>query len=208
MIYIPMDTRPVCKDYTVATMQAAGWDIVVPPEEWLYDVGMPIGNLTSQLFANIYLNELDQYCKHTLKIHYYIRYMDDIIILAPDKATLHEWKSAIEAFLRDKLALDLNKKTMIRPVKSGVEFVGVMIYTTHRKLRKSTVRRIKREVRKICSMYFSGRMSKEAFDRRVASIKGLLEHTNTRNLRRRLNEIYAAEKAKEGESNDFSKKQD
>lgn len=180
----------------------------VPPEEWLYDVGMPIGNLTSQLFANIYLNELDQYCKHTLKIHYYIRYMDDIIILAPDKATLHEWKSAIETFLRDKLALDLNKKTMIRPVKSGVEFVGVMIYTTHRKLRKSTVRRIKREVRKICSMYFSGRMSKEAFDRRVASIKGLLEHTNTRNLRRRLNEIYAAEKAKEGESNDFSKKQD
>ena len=50
------------------------------PEEWLYEVGMPIGNLTSQLFANIYLNELDQYCKHRLKIHYYIRYMDDVII--------------------------------------------------------------------------------------------------------------------------------
>ena len=56
-----------------------------PPEEWLYEVGMPIGNLTSQLFANIYLNELDQYCKHKLKIHYYIRYMDDVIILGQDK---------------------------------------------------------------------------------------------------------------------------
>lgn len=56
-----------------------------PPEEWLYEVGMPIGNLTSQLFANIYLNELDQYCKHRLKIHYYIRYMDDVIILGQDK---------------------------------------------------------------------------------------------------------------------------
>lgn len=162
----------------------------VPPEEWLYEVGMPIGNLTSQLFANIYLNELDQYCKHTLRIHYYIRYMDDIVILAKDKATLHAWKADIERFLKDRLRLDLNNKTSIRPVKVGIEFVGVRIWTTHMKLRKSTVGRIKREVRKICSEYASGRMSKTAFDRRVASIKGLLEHTNTGKLKKRLNEIY------------------
>ena len=67
---------------------------------------MPIGNLTSQLFANIYLNELDQYCKHRLKIHYYIRYMDDVIILGQDKETLHRWKAAVETFLREELALD------------------------------------------------------------------------------------------------------
>lgn len=84
-----------------------------PPEEWLYEVGMPIGNLTSQLFANIYLNELDQYCKHKLKIHYYIRYMDDVIILGQDKETLHRWKAAVETFLREELALDLNSKTSI-----------------------------------------------------------------------------------------------
>lgn len=119
-----------------------------PPEEWLYEVGMPIGNLTSQLFANIYLNELDQYCKHRLKIHYYIRYMDDVIILGQDKETLHRWKAAVETFLREELALDLNSKTSIRPVRQGVEFVGVRIWPTHMKLRKSTVRRIKREVRK------------------------------------------------------------
>lgn len=168
----------------------------VPPEEWLYEVGMPIGNLTSQLFANIYLNELDQYCKHTLKIHYYIRYMDDIVILAGDKETLHRWKAAIEAFLHSKLALDLNDKTAIRPVRMGVEFVGVRIWNTRMKLRKSTVGRIKREVKKITERYATGKISRQSFDRRIASIRGLLEHTDTERLRMRLNGIYLAEMEK------------
>lgn len=164
-----------------------------PPEEWLYDVGMPIGNLTSQLFANIYLNELDQYCKHQLKIHYYIRYMDDIIILGPDKETLHRWKADIEIFLMDELALDLNDKTSIRPVRNGVEFVGVRIWPTHMKLRKSTVGRMKREVRAISAKYAAGEMSRLDFERRAASIRGLLEHTDSASLRGRLNMIYQAE---------------
>ena len=164
-----------------------------PPEEWLYEVGMPIGNLTSQLFANIYLNELDQYCKHKLKIHYYIRYMDDVIILGPDKETLHRWKAAVETFLREELALDLNSKTSIRPVRQGVEFVGVRIWPTHMKLRKSTVRRIKREVRKISALYAAGDMTQQDFYRRVASIRGLPKHTESASLRWRLNEIYRAE---------------
>ncbi|WP_288785407.1 reverse transcriptase domain-containing protein [uncultured Bacteroides sp.] len=160
-----------------------------PPEEWVYDAGMPIGNLTSQLFANIYLNELDQYCKHQLKIHYYIRYMDDIIILAPDKAMLHEWKGLIEVFLRDELKLSLNDKTSIRPVRQGVEFVGVRIWATHKKLRKSTVRRIKRETRAICERYAAD-MDAAKFSRHIASIKGLLEHTESISLKIRLNNIY------------------
>lgn len=171
-----------------------------PPEEWQYDVGMPIGNLTSQLFANIYLNELDQYCKHKLKIHFYVRYMDDIIILGPDAATLHEWKNAIEIFLREELALDLNSKTSIRPIRQGVEFVGVRIWPTHMKLRKSTTRRIKREVRKISALYAAGDMTKEAFGRRVASIRGLLKHTECASLRWRLNEIYREEMEKAAEA--------
>lgn len=161
-----------------------------PPGEWLYDVGMPIGNLTSQLFANIYLNELDQFAKHVLHIHYYVRYMDDIIILAPDKETLHRWKAEIEAFLHEELELDLNSKTCIRPVRMGIEFVGVRIWATHMKLRKSSVGRLKREVRQITELYATGQMSKEDFDRRVASIKGLLEHTESASLRGRLNLIY------------------
>lgn len=171
-----------------------------PPEEWLYDVGMPIGNLTSQLFANIYMNELDQYAKHVLHIHYYIRYMDDVIVLAETKEQLQEWKERIEAFLRDELFLDLNDKTCIRPVSMGIEFVGVRIYATHMKLRKSTVGRLKREVKKITEMYATGEMSKEDFDRRVASIKGLLAHTQSASLRGRLNLIYRDTMQKYGRS--------
>lgn len=148
---------------------------------------------TKQEFANIYLNELDQYCKHKLKIHYYIRYMDDVIILGPDKETLHRWKAAVETFLREELALDLNSKTSIRPVRQGVEFVGVRIWPTHMKLRKSTVRRIKREVRKISALYAAGDMKQQDFYRRIASIRGLLKHTESASLRWRLNEIYRAE---------------
>ena len=169
----------------------------VLPEEWLYDVGMPIGNLTSQLYANIYLNELDQYCKHKLKIHCYIRYADDIIALASNKETLHGWKTAIEAFLRDELALDLNEKTCIRPVCMGVEFVGLRIWTYCIKLRRSTVGRIKREVREISAKYAAGKLSRQEFERRVASIRGLLDHADTYNLRMRLNDIYQAECHKE-----------
>lgn len=93
-------------------------------------------------------------------------------------------------FLRDELFLDLNDKTCIRPVSMGIEFVGVRIYATHMKLRKSTVGRLKREVKKITEMYATGEMSKEDFDRRVASIKGLLAHTQSASLRGRLNLIY------------------
>ena len=79
----------------------------------LSNKGMPIGNLTSQMFANIYLNEVDQYAKHELGLHYYIRYMDDIIILHHDKKYLAEVKELLRAFLSDELRLDLNNKTTI-----------------------------------------------------------------------------------------------
>ena len=81
----------------------------------------------------------------------------------------------------------------IRPVRQGVEFVGVRIWPTHMKLRKSTVRRIKREVRKISALYAAGDMTQQDFYRRVASIRGLLKHTESASLRWRLNEIYRAE---------------
>ena len=74
-------------------------------------VGIPVGNLTSQLFANIYLDKLDKYVKHTLGAKQYIRYMDDFIILSPDKDELRRWLADIEVFLRDELRLALNPKT-------------------------------------------------------------------------------------------------
>lgn len=165
------------------------------PEEckedmWLSDVGMPIGNLTSQLFANIYLNELDQYAKHELRLHYYIRYMDDVIILSDDKKFLNQVKYEIQRFLDEELCLDLNSKTAIRPVALGIDFVGYKIWATHRKLKKQTARRIIRKVKHMCEELKSGRLTKEEFMRSAASYKGMLQHCNSYGLRRKLNEIY------------------
>lgn len=158
-------------------------------ESWLYNVGMPIGNLLSQMFANIVLNELDQYCKHVLHLTRYIRYMDDILVLGSDKEQLKQAKAEIEAYLNNELCLDLNAKTCIRPVNMGIEFVGQRVWATHCLLRKSTARRMKREVHKICENVRDGIITRQEYLRRVASIRGMLDHTNSAALRWRLNEI-------------------
>jgi hypothetical protein len=173
----------------------------VPAEQWLDDVGMPIGNLTSQLFANIYLNEVDQYCKHTLKIHFYARYMDDIFIVVKGKDRANECKDLCVEFLRSVLHLDDNRKTSVQPATVPVEFVGYKITAKNLKLRKQTVARIKRVFREVCRRHFAGEMDEEGFARRVASYRGLMEHTENKGLRARLNEIYVKEREKANMSN-------
>lgn len=159
-------------------------------DDWLYDVGMPIGNITSQMFANIYLNELDQFCKHTLGVRYYIRYMDDVIILHNSKEDLNQWKAQIDEFMRDALRLNLNKKTAIRPISLGVEFVGYKIWSTHRKLKRSTARKILRKVKVLCYMLSVKEITRAEFDRKAASYNGVLQHCDSHGLRDALNEIY------------------
>lgn len=162
-------------------------------DEMLDDVGLPIGNLTSQMFANLYLNELDQYCKHKLRLHYYIRYMDDIIILHRDKKYLEAVKQDITAFLGENLNLQLNKKTCIRPVSMGIEFVGFRVWSTHRKLRKKTAKKLKRRLRYMFRAYTVGEIDKETLDRSVASYRGILKHFDSYGLRKSLNEMYQKE---------------
>lgn len=158
--------------------------------DWLDGVGMPIGNLTSQLFANIYLNELDQFCKHTLKIPYYVRYMDDIIIIAQSKELAHFYKREVGRFLSASLHLDLNSKTVIRPAQLPIEFVGYTATAGCLKLRKQTIRRMKSAFRAICRNYFEGRISQAEFDRRVASYGGMIAHVRNEQIKARMNEIY------------------
>lgn len=164
-------------------------------DDWLDYCGMPIGNLTSQLFANIYLNELDQYCKHVLHIKKYVRYMDDIIILAESKEIANNYKELIQEFLTDNLRLDLNKKTAVRPVAT-IEFVGYKISAHKMRLRKDTVKRIKNAFRGICERFFARELTVEEFQRRVASYKGMIQHCDNIKLRNRLNQIYIHEKEK------------
>lgn len=177
----------------------------IEDDEWINDVGMPIGNLTSQLFANIYLNELDQFCKHKLKIKRYARYMDDVTIVAPSKEAAQMWLAEIKAFLTEVLGLDLNRKTAVRPL-GKVEFVGFIVSAHDLKLRKQTVRRMKRAVHAICEKKFSGQITEVEFERRVASYNGMLPHCESYNLRRRLNDIFAEAARRHGKEIDQSQK--
>ncbi|GHV36174.1 hypothetical protein FACS18949_15260 [Clostridia bacterium] len=152
--------------------------------ERIFGKGMPIGNLSSQMFANIYLNELDQYIKRELRVRYYVRYMDDMAIFADNKEDLHRYKSAIETFLRELLNLSLNAKTAIRPLKHGIEFCGFRVWHTHIKLRKQTALRMKRRLKKVKEDFENGAMSLEMVSRTVASYKGIFDHCDSYALRR------------------------
>ncbi|GFM89385.1 hypothetical protein PSCICO_47840 [Pseudomonas cichorii] len=102
-------------------------------------LGLPIGNLSSQFFANVYLDALDQFCKHTLKVRHYIRYVDDFVLLHESPQQLNEWHAQIEAFL-PTLGARLNpKKTILQPIDRGVDFVGHVIKPWRRTTRKRSV---------------------------------------------------------------------
>lgn len=165
-------------------------------DEMLADVGLPIGNLTSQMFANLYMDRLDQFCKHKLHLRYYIRYMDDVIILHPDKKHLEWVKNQIAEFLDKELHLQLNKKTCIRPTSAGAEFVGFRIWSTHVKLRRKTARKMVKRVRYVFIAYRMGEIDREAMERTVASYRGILQHFNSHGMTQKLNEIYKQEVSK------------
>ncbi len=130
--------------------------------------GIPIGNLTSQLFANIYLDKFDQFVKHYLKIRYYLRYMDDFLVLSADKRKLHQIKDEFQSFLRLKLALNLNlKKVNIFPIVKGIDFLGYVVFGNYRRLRKSTVKRflkrLKNENESVLSLLFQSWLNYAGF---------------------------------------------
>ncbi|WP_034869277.1 reverse transcriptase domain-containing protein [Clostridium lundense] len=156
------------------------------PEDRIPSKGMPIGNLTSQMFANLYLNELDQYCKRQLGIKYYVRYMDDIIILSDDKAKLHEYKDLIQTFIESKLNLHLNNKTTIRPIALGIEFIGYRLWPTHIKVRKSTSLRMKRRIKYVVKQFNKNQLPFEKVNATVQSYMGILKHCNSYNLQNKI----------------------
>lgn len=105
--------------------------------------GLPLGNVTSQLFANVYINELDQYVKHDLKQKYYFRYCDDFVILASTYSELKVLLEKVDLFLRQHLLLELHPhKVEIRKVSQGIDFLGYVIFPHHRRLRTKTRRRV------------------------------------------------------------------
>lgn len=146
--------------YTLLQKYIADKDLLEFSKLLLFDsrketdtIGIPIGNYSSQFFANIYLNELDQFIKRKLHIKYYVRYMDDFILLLDTKENCITVKKIIADFLWNTLKLRLNKKSRYYPYKMGVNFCGYRIYTTHRLLRKSSKTKIKNQIKKWNTLY-------------------------------------------------------
>ncbi len=153
--------------------------------------GLPIGNLTSQFWANVYLHELDMYVKQELKCRAYQRYMDDFVLFSDDKAQLHEWKMSIANFLGSRLRLLLHsRKSMVFPTRVGLDFCGFVLFPSHRRLRRSGLRRFVRRFRQQREAYHNGELSLEKLTTSLQSWIAHAEHGDTWRLRRRLFKDY------------------
>jgi hypothetical protein len=180
-----MDTIINC-EHTAFGLPAGFSPDEVEPGERLFDRGMPIGNLTSQMLANICLDQLDQFVKHELKEHFDVRYMDDDIILSNDRDRLvYDW-DRIEEFLRDELRLDLNEKTQINTIRHGVEFVGYRIKPGHRKLKRKSLRKMKARISHIEKEYAAGEIDVEDVNATMQSYFGDMKHFDSKGLRKKL----------------------
>lgn len=141
------------------------------------DKGIPLGNLTSQLFSNIYLNELDQYVKRELRIKHYIRYADDFVLLSANQPELKADIMKISDFLKQKLALSLHpNKISIRKFSQGVDFLGYIIFPYHQILRTKTKNRMLRKIKRLRCELNHGVITEKFFDQSLQSHLGLLKH--------------------------------
>jgi len=151
------------------------------------EVGMPIGNLTSQLFANVYLSELDHFVKEECGVKYYIRYMDDFVILYDDKRVLKNLLEDVEYYLRVALRLRLNDKTQIFPVgPRPIDFLGYRIFPEYRLLRKGNLRRTKRKLKKFARLYALGQISLLDVQPSIVSWIGHAQHADSWRVRNKI----------------------
>jgi len=149
--------------------------------------GLPLGNVTSQLFANIYLNELDQFIKHKLKIKYYLRYCDDFIILEESKECLIGLIPLIDNFLKEKLKLTLHSdKIIIRKYHQGIDFLGYVSLPHYRLLRTRTKKRIFRKIKIKYQDLERGLICEEFFNQSLQSYFGIFKHCKGYKIKKRI----------------------
>jgi retron-type reverse transcriptase len=144
---------------------------------------MPLGNLTSQFFANVYLNELDYFVKHELKAKYYIRYVDDFVILHESKLQLKIWKVQISDFLKCILKLELHPdKSQIIPLSRGIDFVGFRNFYHFRLLRKRNIKKVRQKIKQ----FDEETLTKEKLKESLNGWRAYAKWANSYNLRRNL----------------------
>lgn len=153
--------------------------------------GLPIGNLTSQLFANIYMNELDQLVKHKLKVKNYARYTDDFLIISQDTEYLEKLVKTIESFLSKHLNLLLHpEKISIRKFNQGIDFLGYIVLPHYKLVRTKTRKRIFRKVKDRIREYKYGLIDKNSLDRSFQSYLGIFTHANAFRISKELKNKY------------------
>ena len=149
--------------------------------------GLPLGNITSHILANVYLNELDNYCKRKLSVKYHVRYMDDACLIVGGKEKAKEILSLIQDFLQNKLNLELNeKKSKIFPAKQGINMAGYKIYKTHKLLRNDSKKKVKRKLKKIPGLIATGKMTEDKAEQMLNSWLGHARNANSYNFVLRL----------------------
>lgn len=147
--------------------------------------GLPMGNLTSQFFANLYLSPFDHFVKEKLRIKGYVRYVDDFVLFHDDKKYLHELKRESQHFLAEHLRLLLHpRKSEVFPTRNGVTFLGQRIFHTHRRLRRENVQRFYRRLNGRIEQYQAGTLSPEKLESQLNSWLGHARQADTWRLRR------------------------
>ncbi len=148
---------------------------------------MPLGNHTSQFFANVYLNELDQFVKHVLKIKYYIRYVDDFVIFSNSIKELQEYKNRINIFLKERLFLELHSdKTKILNLRQGIPFLGFRIFPYHRIPRKTNLRKFQGKMNELRVLYKENQLNREQVVECLEGWMAYAKQGNTYKYRRNL----------------------
>ncbi len=146
--------------------------------------GIPLGNLTSQLFSNIYLDGLDQYVKRYLRVKNYIRYADDFVLLSRDKRYLQALVPTIQDFLESQLRLLLHPvKVVLQPWHQGIDFLGYIHRPYHTILRTKTKRRMLKKVKEARKMLKRGVLSPQKYNQTIQSYLGLLKHCRSTTLK-------------------------
>ncbi|MFH1662026.1 MAG: RNA-directed DNA polymerase [Candidatus Falkowbacteria bacterium] len=151
---------------------------------------MPIGNLTSQIFANIFLDKFDWFIKKQLRINYYFRYADDFVIINPDPEYLKHLVKLIESFLNTKLNLKLHpKKVEIRKFEQGIDFLGYVVLPRHIVLRTKTKKRMFKKMKIRINEYNNKIITEEQLNQSLQSYLGVLSHANCYKLSKELKNL-------------------
>lgn len=146
--------------------------------------GLPIGNMTSQFWANVYLNSLDQFVKRQLRCRAYLRYADDFLLFSDEKPQLHRWKEEIEVFLGGLRVAVHDRKSVVFPVSEGIDFLGYRIFPTRRRMRRTTVRRFTRQLRHLRERHRLGGISIQEVTQSIQSWVAHCCHAQSYRLRR------------------------